>query len=163
LGPADCLDVFRKDLISRWALGVWRNFNLIRIFHRGRILDNQARNDLGALIAMVARIAGYGPDALEIVLINGVHHIHHAARGLLQWRVQGVLVPAVGVVRSVAMRAVQTCGRGEHTHRVHELVDGDSFKNLNVFEDFLRHRLYLSLRSLSSWNRNSEPSTHKGF
>src|SRR5438552_12522885 len=56
----------------------------------------------------------------------------------------------------MAVRAVQACGGGEHTHGVHELVDGNALQNLNVLEDFFRHRWPLRLSRLPGCDYSAE-------
>src|SRR6267378_3170469 len=46
----------------------------------------------------------------------------------------GKAFPFVDAFRNMAIDAVQAQGCGKHTHRVHELIHGNTFENLDVLE-----------------------------
>ena len=90
----------------------------------------------------MARVARHGARTPEILLIDGGHHLHHSARRLFQRRVVGVLCPTVLAFRRMAFRAVQAEGGGEESHRVHEFIDRDAFKNLDILEYIFHHQRF---------------------
>ena len=85
---------------------------------------------------MVACVAGHGTDTLEVLLIDRIDHQQHSSRCLLERGLLGKVLPTFRAIGSVAIDAVHIRGSSEHAHRVHELVDGNSFDDLNVLEDF---------------------------
>ena len=57
LGPAQRLNVLRKNFVGRRGFRVWRNFDLVGIFGRRGVLHDQAWNNLGPLVAVVTGVA----------------------------------------------------------------------------------------------------------
>ena len=105
---------------------------------------------------MVARVARHCARSPEILLIDGDHHLHHSARRLFQQRIVRVLCPTVLAFRRMAFRAVQAEGGGKESHRVHEFIHGDAFKNLDILEYIFHHQRFLLLSSLRARRFNGQ-------
>ena len=45
----------------------------------------------------------------------------------------------------MAFRAIQAEGGGEESHRIHEFIDRDAFKNLDILEYIFHHQRFLLL------------------
>jgi hypothetical protein len=87
----------------------------------------------------MAGVAGDEAPPAELRLVDLIHHQHHPPRGLLSWRVDGVALEAFAL-RRMTVDAVQVRRGGEEPHRVHELLDGIPFEDLDVLEHVLGHR-----------------------
>ena len=102
-------------------------------------------------------VAGRAAHALlvaEVVAVDRVHHADHEARLVDHRRVDRERVCfTVEDLRRVAAGAVLRGCRGEHAHRVDELVDRNALENPDVLEERLGHR-----RGLSSgrWGRRPD-------
>src|SRR5271165_4628364 len=83
-------------------------------------------------VAVVARVAGDFAMAFEVAVVDGKHHLHHLARGLL-W----LFVVFVESVSDVAVLALDPQGGGDELHGWNELVGGDRLQDLDVFEGLL--------------------------
>ena len=141
-----CLHIFVEQLVCRGpgiftcarGLGV-RGFSWLvflgclglgylgpgfRGHHRG--------NRLGLDVAAMAGIAGHGTMTLEVVLVDGKHHFHHFARGLLVFLV--VLFERILHVAELAFHAQRSCNE---LHGGKDLVRGNSLQNFDVLELFL--------------------------
>ncbi len=108
----------------------------------------QIRDDLGPHVSTVARVAGDCAPSGEVLLVDGVDHVQHAARRTLQRGLIGKSVPGANAFGHVAIDAVQAERGGKHPHGVHELIDGNSSENFDILEEFLSHRLSVRLSSL---------------
>src|SRR5437773_7391061 len=91
-------DVFVEYGIRR-DFRIGRNLDLVGIFERCAVLNNKAWNNLRLQIAAMTRITRDGADSLEVVLVEGVHHLNHAARRLLHRSVGRKTFPALIRVR----------------------------------------------------------------
>src|SRR5581483_2487727 len=70
--------------------------------------------------------------SVEIILIDGEHHAHHLARGLLR-----LFVIFLEGIFQMAEIALHPQGRGYKLHRGNDLVRGNSLEHLNVLVNLL--------------------------
>ena len=145
--PADRLNVLIENKTGRILPGNSDlvRINLVRIFDGRAVLYDQTGHNLGPLRPVVACVARHCARSPEILLIDRGHHLHHSARRLFQRRIVGVLCPTVLAFRRMAFRAVQAEGGGKESHRVHEFIHGDAFKNLDILEYIFHHQRFLLL------------------
>src|SRR5262249_41910057 len=92
--------------------------------------------------------ASHNLAALEVVLVDGLNHVDHHAGSDFSGGVSGP-IDLFGSGILVAIRTVELQSSGHDSHGLHEIVDGNSFESLNVFEDLFRHERPLLRRSLS--------------
>src|SRR3989442_1640582 len=59
LRAAQSLDVLIKNLLSGRPFSIWKNVNLVRIFHRGGVLDHQTWYLFWRPVAVMAGVASY--------------------------------------------------------------------------------------------------------
>jgi hypothetical protein len=71
--------------------------------------------------------------SLEVVFINGEHHLHHLSRSQLRF-----LVILFAGAFHMAELASHAQGRGDELHPGNYLVSRNSLQNLNIFELFFR-------------------------
>src|SRR6266446_237084 len=139
LSSSKRLEILVKDFIGGRSVTGRLDLNIIRIFHRRTVLDSQILQCTGAQVSAMASPAGHTSYPSEVILIDGGDHLDHSARGALHRGVGGEPFPGGIAVRCMAIQAVQAQGRGNHSHRVHELVYGNSLEYLHVFETVFRH------------------------
>src|SRR5690242_18532215 len=86
----------------------------------------------------------------KVGTIEGVHHNDHLPSPLYRrsWDGEGRPVRTDSIVMTTG--AVIPQRRGKHPHRIHEFVDGNSSKNLDILEDLFRHARFLYLPSLAA-------------
>ena len=110
----------------------------------------------------MAGIAGDGAHSFKVLLIDRRHHLHHRSRRPLEGRFVCKSLPLVDTFRNMTVDAVEAERRRKHAHRVHELVNRNTFEHLDIRKNLFRHlrALRLAGRSglgrLSSCERNSQ-------
>ena len=102
-------------------------------------MQSEIRHDLGPVVAPVAGEAAHTLLPAEVGAVDGVHHDDHRARLLYCRGCDRKQFPIGADSRGMAARAVVAEGGGKHPHRVHELVYGNPFENLDVLENGFRH------------------------
>ena len=88
----------------------------------------------------MASVAGYCAVAVEIVLIDRHHHLHHLAGGLL-----GLLVILIEMVFDVAESAFDTKRGGYELHCRNQLISRNHFQYLDVLVRLFRSFLGVGL------------------
>ena len=128
LRAADRLDVLVEDLIRHRRERILRDDG-VRIGRQQRpVLDGEVGNRARRIGAAMAGPAGHHLAAAEVVLVDLLHHLDHAARHLLP-RVVGGKPGPVAIVRHVAVLARHAERRRKEPHRRHELIDGDALSS----------------------------------
>ena len=126
------------------------DLNVVWILHRRAVLNGQIRQRAGAQVSAMACPAGYALGSGKVLLVDGGDHLDHFPRSVFNRRIQGEFCPGLIGVRRVAIQAVEAQSGGNHSHRVHELIDGNSFKDRHVLESLFAHlRLQKRLSSLA--------------
>ena len=138
LPPAECLEIFVKHLIGG-CLPIGKNDDRIGVFLKLAVLQGETRHDLGTVVRPMAGEARHTWLPAEVGAVDVVHHRNHAARPLDRRGFDGKRITIAADFRRVATTAVIAKGGGKHPHRVHELVHGNPFENLDVLEDDVRH------------------------
>jgi hypothetical protein len=131
--------VLVEDLIRLRGVGRLID-NVIGLVQRSRVQRDEARRKFRTLHAAVTRIARHGLPTAEVGVIDLFRHQQHAARRQLQRRVFRVQRPIGGAVQHVALAASSSDRRRNDAHRSHELIHGNAFEHLDVFEHVLGHR-----------------------
>ena len=85
---------------------------------------------------MARRVTGNARRAVEILLVDGVHHRDHLPRPLDPRRLRGKGGLVERRVRRVAERAVIPHGAGESPHYFEERVHGNAAQQLDGLEGF---------------------------
>ena len=148
LRPAERSEIFLKNWIGR-RLAIGKNDHCVGIVHDVAVLQGEIRYDLGSVGAPMAGEAGHTWLATEVRAVEGVHHLNHPARPSDRRGCDGKRIPIDADFLGMAVAAVITQGGGKHSHRVHEFVHGNSFENLDVFEDGVRQLRVLVWRNLT--------------
>ena len=89
----------------------------------------------------MAAPAGHHLPAVEVVAIDGGHHLDHPSSYQLS-RIVGGPIDFLGARAGMALGAVKTQSGAHDAHRSHEVVYGNSFEHLNIFEDLIRGRMF---------------------
>ena len=140
VGSAQRLDVFVENLIGGRRAGVaglatGRTSVGVKT---GVAVDGvDGRRDGGALAAAMAGPASHHLASVEILLIDVVHHLDHAAGDDLARRIV-FPIRIGGAGAGMAILAAEAQGGGEQAHGAHELVDRNAFQTCDVLEVLLR-------------------------
>src|SRR5665213_4213633 len=90
----------------------------------------------------MAGITGHPLLPPEIRFVQRVYHKNHLARSLFHRRVYGICFQALALWR-MAINAVQACGGGKESHRIHKFFNGNPFEQLDVLENVFSHQWLL--------------------
>src|SRR5581483_952514 len=117
-------------------------------------------------IAM-AGVAGHDTRSPEIVLVDVLDHLNHAARGRLARSLLRVAAPIALYSRfDMAVCTVVVGGRGDEPHRVHEFIHRDSLEHGDVLEGLFRHQLpwrrSLTMRRCKAQQPETSRCYHRG-
>src|SRR5262245_64647500 len=91
----------------------------------------------------MARVASQRAAAAKFCFIDVVHHQHHGSSRALARNIVREAIPVLQTFRNVAIHTIQPQRCSEESHRIHELIDGNSFEDLHILEDLFGHERFL--------------------
>src|ERR1700693_1501077 len=87
--------------------------------------------------SVMAGVTSHFALSLEIVLIDGEHHLHHFASSLL-----GLFIVLLGRSLNVAETALHSERVGNELHRRDQLVRGYTLQNLDILVNLIGHSCF---------------------